>query len=215
MNSKTRLVNGLIIATLVLFGCGAGYSIGNFSIGEYNPSWEHYELKSVPDDLVRIAFVDIQSNLFDPTGDIVYVSDKDGKIHSNTVFQNEWSVVEPDSTWEHNRLADCTSKKLGPTDSYLWDNPPVEKGILDSAGIIFERPVSTIVRCYILLEDGSLEVWVHSGNAMDSMAGEFLKVAYAFFGLLLGVIISVIVIRYRNRVASLAASTPANTALAA
>ena len=141
--------------------------------------------------------------MFDPTGDIVYVSDKDGKIHSNTAFQNEWSVVEPVSTWESDRPADCTSKRLGPTESHLWDNPPVEKGVIDSAGVLFERPVSTTVRCYVLLDDGSLEVWVHSGNAMDSMAGESQKLVFGFFGLILGVIISVIVIRYRKRAASL------------
>jgi hypothetical protein len=199
MKSKTRWINGLFVTILLVSGCGAGFLVGNLVIGEYNPPWEHYQLETSPNDLVKIEFVEIKSDLFDPTGDIVYASDRDDKIYSNIVFQDKWSTVDPVSTWENDRPADCTSERLGPTESHLWDNPPVEKGIIDSAGVIFERPVSTIVRCYVLLEDGNLEVWVHSGNAMDLMAGKVLKLVFASFGLILGVIISVIVLRYGKK----------------
>jgi len=195
----------LIVGVLLLIGCGIGFLVGKSFVGDYNPAWEHYQLQSVPKNIVKIEFVDIKSNLLDPAGDIVFVGDSDGEIYSNTLFQNEWSMVESSSTWVNDRPFDCTSERLGPTVSHLWDNPPVDKDVLDSAGVIFERPVSTIVRCYVLLDDGNVEVWVHSGNAMDSMAGEFLKIVFSFFGLIIGIIISIIVVRYRKRVASLLA----------
>ncbi len=205
MKLNARLVNGIIVSVLLLVGCGVGWLVGRSSVSEYNPAWEKYSLKSVPSNAAQIKFVEIKSYLFDPTGDIVYVADNDGNVYSNTVFQNEWSMVSSIPEWENKRPDNCTSERLGPTESHLWDNPPVAKGIKDSAGVIFERPVSTIVRCYVLLDDGSIEVWVHSGNAMDSMAGEFLKLLFAFFGLIIGIIISVIVVRYRKRAASLPA----------
>src|SRR5687768_10398627 len=105
MKSKTRWVNGLIVAVLLLLGCGVGFLVGNLVIGEYNPPWEHYLLKSEPNELVKIEFVEIKSNLFDPVGDVVYVSDKAGKIYSNTTFQDTWSVVDPVSTWKNDRPA--------------------------------------------------------------------------------------------------------------
>ncbi len=175
MKSNTCLVNGLIVGFLALLMGGIGFSIGNSATGEYNPPWKRYAIQAAPKETVKIAHVEINSTLFDPAGDIVFVADKEGDVFSNTVFQSEWSVVDPVPTWDNNHISNCTAEKLGPTESHMWDTPPVEKDVIDSAGIIFERPVSTIVRCYVLLDDGSLEVWVHSGNAMDSMAGGFLK----------------------------------------
>lgn len=202
MKSKTRLVNGLIIAVIILLSGGVGFLVGNFVIGEYNPPWKHYELESAPPNLVNIEFIEIKSTLFDPTGDIVYVSDKDGIVYSNTTFQTEWLVVEPIPTWENNYLIDCISERLGPNKAHIWDNPPVKRTVIDSAGVIYDRPLSTIVRCYVLLDDGSIEVWVHSDDFLRYLAFDFFKKVFPLFGSILGVIIYVIVKRNRKKAAS-------------
>ena len=199
MNSKGRLTNGLIIGFLALLIGGIGFAIGNSKIGEYNPQWTSYSIKGAPKNIVKIVHVEIKSTLPDSTGDIVYVSDKDGVIYSNTTFQSEWSILEPVPTWNNDRLSKCTNEKLGTTDSHMWDAPPINKQAIDSLGLAIERPVSTIVRCYVLLDDGKLEVWTHSGNGMDLTAGEFTKIMFGVFGAIIGVIIGIGIIRFRKR----------------
>jgi len=71
--------------------------------------------------------------------------------------------------------------------------------VIDSAGVRFERPISTITRCYVLISDGSLEVWIHSGDAVGLIMSEFWKTVYALFGTVLGIIIGVIIIRLKKR----------------
>jgi hypothetical protein len=203
MKSSACLINGLVIGFLALLLGGIGFLIGNSTIGEYNPPWTHYPIPSPSEEIVDIVHVEIASTLTDPTGDTIFVKDKNGEIYSNTVFQNKWSVVDPVPTWDNKSPYSCTGDYLAPSGSHMWDRPPVDKSVVDSYGALFERPVSTIVRCYILFDDGSLEVWVHSGNAMDSLAGIFTKMVYAIIGVIIGIIIGIIIIRFRKRAASL------------
>jgi hypothetical protein len=170
MKSNTCLINGLIVGFLALLLGGIGFLVGNSMVGEYNPPWTHYPIQAPSKGIVDIAHVEITSTLPDPTGDTIFVKAKDGEVYSNTLFQSEWSIVDSVPTWDKESPYDCTGEWLAPSASHMWDRPPVEKGVVDSYGALFERPVSTIVRCYVLLDDGSLEVWVHSGNAMDLLA---------------------------------------------
>ena len=200
MEPKTRFRDGLIMGVFILFGCGLGFLAGNSFVGEYNPPWTHYQLKHSPKGLVEIAYVEINSYLLDPTGDVVYIEDNTGKIYSNTVFQDTWSVVDRDPNWNSSYLSKCATEWLGePIVSHLGDYPPTEKKVIDSAGVRFERPISIIVRCYLLLEDGSIEVWVHSGDAYGAMGHDLLKVIYTVSGFMIGIIISAIFIRFRKK----------------
>jgi len=199
MKQKSFLIDFSIIGFLALLLGGVGFSVGNSRIGEYNPPWTRYQILAAPKEIAEISFVEIKSNLLDPSGDVLYVTSEDGESFSNYLFEAEWSVVYSPPTW-NNSLSKCGAERLGPTKSHMWDVPPVEKRVIDSAGVYFDRPVSIIVRCYVLLDDGSLEVWVHSGNAMDSLAVEFLKILYVIVGVIFGIIIGVIIIRYRKRV---------------
>lgn len=202
MKSKTCLRNGLIIGFLASLIGVLGFSIGNSMIGKYNPSWTHYPIESAPKEVIDIVYIDIRSTVDDPTGDILYAATKNGEIYSNTVFQNDWLLVDPVPVWDNNYTTECATEWPGPSDAHMWDTPPIEKGAIDSVGVRFERPVSIIARCYVLSDDGSLEVWIHSGNAMELMAGEFLKMMFAIFGVILGIIIGVIIIRPRKRAES-------------
>jgi hypothetical protein len=204
MKSNTCFINGLIVGFLALFLGGIGLLVGNSAVGEYNPPWTHYPIPAPSKEIVDIAHVEIMSTLPDPTGDTIFVKAKDGEVYSNTLFQNEWSIVDPIPTWDTESLYDCTGEWLVPSDSHMWDAPPVDKGVVDSYGALFERPVSTIVRCYVLSDDGSLEVWVHSGNAMDLLAGVFMKIVYGTIGAIIGIVIGVIIIRFRRKAVSLA-----------
>ncbi len=200
MKPKTRLLDSLIIGVFILFGCGLGFLAGNSFVGEYNPPWTHYQLKPSPKGSIEIAYVEINSSLLDPTGDVVYIADNTGKIYSNTVFQDTWLEVDRDPTWDSSYLSKCATEWLGePIVSHLGDHPPTEKKVIDSAGVRFERPISIIVRCYLLLEDCSIEVWVHSGDAYGAIGHDFLKAIYSVSGLMIGIIISVIFIRFRKR----------------
>ncbi len=201
MKSSTYLINGLIIGFLALLLSGVGVFVGNFTIGEYNPPWTHYSILSPPKEIVGIAHVETISTLADPTGDTIFVKDKNGEVYASTLFQSKWSAVNPVPAWDNENLYECTGEWLAPSGSHMWDSPPVDN-VIDSYGVLFERPVSTIVQCYVLLDDGSLEVWVHSGNAMDMMAGIVMKTVYIMIGAIIGIIFGVMIIRFRKRAAS-------------
>ena len=188
----------IIVLVALSFG-GIGFFIGDSRMGDYNPYWENVSLATPPINITKIEHIEIISTLPDPIGDIVYVSNKDGIVYSNTLFQSSWSAVAPVPVWDNDYASDCATEKDNPSDSHMWDNPPIENGVIDSASFRFERPVSTIVRCYVLLDNGNLEVWTHSGNAMDLMAHNFIKLMYGVFGALIGAIIGIVILRARNR----------------
>ena len=201
MKSSTCLINGLIISFLALLFGAIGLLVGNATISEYNPPWTHYSIQSPPKETVDIAHVEIVSTLEDPAGDTIFVKDKNGEVYSNTLFQSKWSEINTVPAWDKESPYECTGEWLAPSDSHMWDRPPVDN-VVDSYGALFERPVSTIVRCYVLLEDGSLEIWVHSGNAMDLLAGIALKTVYIIVGVTIGIVIGVMIIRFRKRAKS-------------
>ncbi len=204
--SKMRILNIfknnlIFIVPSFLLGL-VGLFIGNSTGGEYNPPWEHYFIQAPSKEMIGIAYVNIQSYLEDPTGDILFVETNNGEVYSNTIFQSNWILVEPVPIWNDSFITECAPEWTGPTNAHMWDPPPVEKSVIDSAGVRFERPMSTILRCYVLLEDGTLEVWIHSGNAMDLLAGEILKKMYPLFGVVLGIATGVIITRLRKRAKS-------------
>lgn len=213
MKSNTCLANILIICIFVLLASclfiiglfllqsgGIGASIGNLLIGDYNPPWRRYQIEAAPKELVDIVHVDIQSTSYDPNGDILFGATVNGEVYSKQVFHGEWLFVDPSPAWDNSYVSDCTTERLGPTESHLWDNPPVEKEVLDSAGIIFERPLSAIVRCYVLPEDGKLEVWVHSDDFNQLIAHLILRaLLFVIVAAILGLFVSLIISWHRKR----------------
>lgn len=199
MKSST-IRNGLMIISLALIMSVIGVVIAVliFLNNDYEIPWNHYPLNNSSKDFVGIVYVEVNSFLEDPTGDTIYVSTKDGFIFSNTLFEEEWLLVESVPVWETERTSACAPVWPGaPSDAQIWESPPTEKNILDSTGIRFERPVSIIVRCYVLSDDGSLEVWVRGDDLEKAGIAAFVFYApcLGIIGLLVGIIIGVYIVR--------------------
>ncbi|SRR6266498_273770 len=47
--------------------------------------------------------------------------------------------------------------------------PPIEAGVIDSKGFVFEHTISGFFKCYVLYKDGHLEIWSHTASSLQSM----------------------------------------------
>jgi hypothetical protein len=204
MKSNSCLVNSLKISfwglLMGVFGLVLSYFL--FLDTQYEIPWGRYHLPDAPKEAINIVFVEIVSTLEDPSGDIIYISTEDSSVYSNTLYENSWLLVESVSNWDSDHISDCAPVWPGaPTDAQIWEAPPVKNNIIDSAGVRFERPLSIIVRCYVLSDDGSLEVWVREDNAGKAGVYSFAFFAprFAILGIMVGVIIGVLIIRFRQR----------------
>jgi hypothetical protein len=183
---------------------GVGLAIAYFMTlnKEYNIPWKHFTLPTPPKEIVAISHIEFHSYFDDPTGDIVYITTKNGKIYSNTLFQKDWMLIEDIPNFEKDYTSDCAPTWAGAqSDSQIWDPPPTGNNVHDSAGIRFEHSLAIDVRCYVLLDDGNLEVWAREDNAGSAGIFAFIYYAQAFgcLGIIIGIIIGVLVIRFRNK----------------
>ncbi len=191
MKPRSCLLESLIIGLMGLAVGGLALLIANMLIGNYDPPWVHYTLPTTPQSAVSILHVAIRSSLEDPTGDIIYIATKDGTVYGNSLFQQSWLSVAPSPDWNNTGISKCAT---------VWDDhPPVGGGVIDSAGVRFERPISTILRCYVLMDDGSIQVWVHSANGMDLFKNISSKMGVGAFGGILGIAAGVLIIILRRR----------------
>jgi hypothetical protein len=198
MKSKTCLLSGLTICFASLFTGGIGLVVGILLFGNYSPPWQHYSIQSAPAEIVDIVHIDIQSTLDDPTGDILYVASKEGIVYSNSLYQDKWLVIDPVPNWDDDptNLTECATEWA---DHPLAAPPSVDGVVVDSAGVRFERPLSSIWRCYVLLDDGRLQVWVHSSNVFDLLANWRSKIICTAIGGMLGIITGVFIVRFRKQ----------------
>ncbi len=206
MKSNNVLINGLIIVSLALLMGGVGLATAYFMFlnlnQDYDIPWKHFTLPTPPKEIVAISHIEFHSYLDDPTGDTVYIMTKNGAIYSNTLFQKDWLLVEGTSNFEKDYTSDCAPTWAGAqSDSQIWDPPPAKENILDSAGVRFEHSLAIDVRCYVLSDDGNLKVWVREDNAGSSgvFAFAFFAQAFGCLGIIIGIIIGALLIRFRNR----------------
>jgi hypothetical protein len=188
---------------------GAGKLIGNFFVGKSEPSWSYYSLPAPPKKIVSIVYFQWSptSESEDPAGDSLYVKTESGEFYSYTLFQNDWLLVDVDPTpWENPFVAKCATEWNGPSDFYeLKEYPPVQKDVIDSAGeSMWVYPSTSIARCYTLLDDGSIQAWMYSGNAKDLLKHRFLKKVIMIIGMFTGAILGIIIIRNRTKQIELA-----------
>jgi len=146
----------------------------------------------MPDMGVDILHVDINSTFDDPTNDVIYVKSKDGKVFSNSLFQSNWQEVDPVPS-EEKDLDKCA------TDWVEADRPPVGNNVVDSAGVRIERPSNLILRCYVLLDDGSLQAWVYYISSLGFMGVAMARSLYILPGAVIGVILGYFVVRLINK----------------
>lgn len=181
-----------MLFTAFLFA-GIGYSTSNQIAGIY-PPWVRFQIPPPPIEMTAIAHVDIKSTLEDPTGDILFAGTSDNRIYSNVLFEDNWSQVTPIPDWENGYAQKCATEWVEYPTSWK-DRPPIKGEILDSWGVSFERPLSTILRCYVLLENGDLQVWVHSANVFDLMIILSAKLLFTGIGGIAGLIISLLILK--------------------
>ena len=107
-------------------------------------------------------------------------------MYSVVIFEDEWTLIEnPQGLNSIDRDLDCAPDwPNAPSDSPIWESPPVSSNVLDSFGVRFERPLSIIVRCYVLLDDREIEVWTRRDDANQLM------------GFVVGLLLSFFVIRF-------------------
>lgn len=170
INPKLFVVFTTIL--LAIFGTLFGMGLGFFLYGSLVPLWTSREIQPLQGakDIVQ---VDIRSMRNDPTQDTLYVVAQDGQIFSNTLFQSNWqpvkAVPQPGAP-----LTTCSDGRQ----AYL----PAESGIVRSVGFQFEHTLSTTVRCYILLDDGRLQVWTRSTDMFKLLTAIMLGGAAGLVG---------------------------------
>lgn len=183
------------LPALILGGIGLTMAYAGF-LGFVVP-WERHMMEAPPKNIVDIAHVEFESSVSDPIGDTVYVTTEDGAVYSNTLFKREWNTTESIPIWDYEYWTICAPEWPGAqSGSLIWDPPPVVGSVKDSVGIRIERPLSIIVRCYVLLEDETLEVWTRGEDAY-SMIGRTL--VFTFSGILLGTILGFLLHHNRLR----------------
>jgi hypothetical protein len=182
MEIRSKFLAVVIAIILSLLSAFLGAGAGLFLYGNLIPPWKHYQISSLP-GATDILQIDIHASLTDPAEDVLYVTAEHKQLFSNTLFQKDWHLVEsvPENDYEF------------PLCATEWkDHPPVSAGIIDSAGVRFERPLSTIVRCYVLFKDGSLQVWTRSTDVFSLMT---IVSVGGLLGFILGMTIGVSVWR--------------------
>jgi len=207
MTTNTKLtpfINAGIVILLALLIGGLGVKIAGwmFLNTDYEIPWNRRSLAKAPKEMQHIEHVDIHSTLDDPTGDTIFLMGEDGEVYSNTLFENEWLLVEAMPEWETSQASKCAPEWPGaPSDAQIWNPPPVSKNVVDSFGVRFERPFSIIVRCYVLSGDGSLEVWIRedSGESMGLFEYVFYAQVFGCVGVIAGIIIGVFINRLRRK----------------
>ncbi len=201
MKFKTFLLNSVIVFVISTLGYGTGKLIGIFLIGESDPAWNHYTLPSSPKRIVDIVYLQPSPTSDYLPGDSLYVKTENGEFYSYTLFQDKWMFVDADpSRWENPYVTKCATEWAGPSDFYqLKDYPPVMRDVVDSMGEnSWYYPSTSIAKCYILFDDGSVQAWIYSGNAKDLLARRLWKNIIMSIGTLTGVTLSLLVIRMRT-----------------
>lgn len=73
--------------------------------------------------------------------------------------------------------------------------PPVSKGVIDSKGFVFEHTISGFFKCYVLYDDGHLEIWSRAASGLDNI---WVAPFYCVIGIVSGAILGVILWLYRR-----------------
>jgi hypothetical protein len=203
MKSNSGLANSLIIGSLaLLMGC-VGLAIAARILAAPDTSWKHQLLPIAPSQATRKIHVK-GVGIRDPTGDTIYITTKGGEIYSNTLFDDKWVQGEPAIPWKPVWVRHCvpTWDSWIPGVDDMLEPPPVERKVLDSAGVTFGHAMVDDVRCYVLYDDGSIEVW---GRELHSVWEEmpfvefFCGPAAAVLGALIGILIGTGIVAIRHR----------------
>jgi hypothetical protein len=196
---NSKLADRLIIGSLsvVLGVAGAGVAYSQFMVTEL--PWQQYRLPNPPDGAADISRVDLRSFGDDPSGDTIFIVTNDGDKYSYTLFEGQWLDVDTLPKSDFQATAACAPDWPGAqSDADIWDPPPVERKVRDSAGERIEHALAIFVRCYVLSDDSSLELWTREDDPFEIMGFMQCAPVYILVGGLLGAATGLIVVRTRK-----------------
>ena len=197
---RSNISNALIVVILALLLGGGGCAIAYFEFMVYDLPWHTYQVSSPPIPAKRILHIEYKSTLADPTGDTIYVNTADNSVYSTTLFESGWTLAKANPNWYDDSSSTCAPQWPGAqSDDQIWQPPPVEKNVVDSRGVRFEHAIAMSVRCYVLTEDGHIEVWTREDSGLPIIAFMQCGLGYAFIGVLLGVLSGIGIIHFKNR----------------
>ena len=184
---KSWLLSLATITLASILGGAVGFALGSLLFAKFIPPWQIYTIKVPPVHVNEIPSVAINSTMEDPTGDIIYAKSANGELFSYTLFQENWLAIGdiPKNDFVFPKCATDWS-----------DHPPVEHGIVDSIGVRFERPLSTILRCYVLSENGTLHVWIRETDLLSLIT---VVLGTTIVGIAFGCITEIFLIIHRKR----------------
>ena len=143
--------------------------------------WKHYEISPL-EGAKNILYVNSPFS-GEPTDDVLYVLSENGTIFSNKLFQDEWQIATSEQTRE---TSSCPTEWL----------PLIKNNISDSVGVVHTDEFSGTLRCYILFNDGSMQVWTRSSSVYEFFYTGSISGGFGFIaGAIVGVIISIFVWR--------------------
>ncbi len=188
MKNKPKLLS-LVVATTpllsALFGVFLGATLAPrlyFVIPEF---WKHYEISPFP-GAKKIISVDTRfAN--EPDGEVLYIVSEDDIVFSNSLFEDEWQIDTPTSAHEY-IMPSCPAE---------WSIPIKKSNVIDSAGVsMTDAETTSVSRCYILFDDGSMEVWTDTNSIYDITISLIVGGVFGYIvGAIIGLIISVLIWR--------------------
>jgi uncharacterized protein YneF (UPF0154 family) len=185
------------VLPILLFG-GIGYWISSFFV---DSQWIHIPIKKAPAGVEDLRLL-VGSSTDNPIGDTLLVATSDGGTFSFTLFEQDW---KESSSINLNVVDDsCTPvwqkpEEASNSNADIWNPPPVKGKVIDSVGVRFERPLSLIVRCYVLLEDGRIDIWTRSDDVFRLMFSLAIKMSMIIAGIFIGVFTGYLITNSKRR----------------
>ncbi len=175
---KPRLYTFLVTGGFILLGSVAGLLVGDFLFTYFIPSWSHTEIDTENHNFREITLVEyFYLENHDLSQDNVILKTEDGAFFS--YHHHKWQQTElpdVDLTKFPHTYPPCNEWASPPPASYL-------RRTKDTAGVDFAHALANSSRCYILFEDGNLELWTRDYGVFDLIYIGFWSL---FLGMLIG-----------------------------
>jgi hypothetical protein len=173
MKPHSAFKNFFSIFILACLGGIVGFTFGNMLFSFFIPPWSRFPIKSPPEKASRIISLEIKSDRSNPENDSIFIVTDAGKLLSYKLFLEDWQEI-----------------KIGPTpEAWIvkcarpWPNRPlVLMKVVSSLGVAFDHALLRAEKCYVLFENGSLEVWTRETDV-------FIAIYVVGIGTIIGFIV--------------------------
>lgn len=159
MKIISKVLAIFFVVCSILAGTGIGYLTRDLVVNYLYTPWINIPLPKPPDCTMRILGITIGSNLFMPNDDVIYIQTKSGNIYAHKNYYSGWSEIDQESFHQ------ITAKYFYANDHEDQSVPKnliIIRKVADMEKIIFDRPLSTISRVYLLYADGHMNVRIRS-----------------------------------------------------